>query len=285
MQSINSSLREELIKAERIESFLNSTYPDVSVSTRYLYKTKIRKYMSGNSKADQKKLELLLRQDIKAVKTYRKVFTQFLRFCKTVEQGVETTKQKGEEVMASVDNKLPINDQIRKVPGYQKLVRVFVKDTEHGMDKREILKVFYPIVHNKRTFLSYFYTYLKELDLWDGKDTFFINLASKENNAVENSVESESENTNLVECKNEKSNLDLDNIIESIKSLGLDEDHSESILGILNAEKQKRALAAQQKIINEETDKYLSSLRERGVSELMIDTIRHHLMVTSIITD
>ncbi len=284
MQSINSSLREELIKAERIESFLNSTYPDVSVSTRYLYKTKIRKYMSGNSKADQKKLELLLRQDIKAVKTYRKVFTQFLRFCKTVEQEVETTKQKGEEVMASVDNKLPINDQIRKVPGYQKLVRVFVKDTEHGMDKREILKVFYPIVHNKRTFLSYFYTYLKGLDLWDGKDTFFINLASKENSAVGNNVESESENTNLVECKNEKSNLDLDYIIESIKSLGLDEDHSESILGILNAEKQKRALAAQQKIINEETDKYLSSLRERGVSELMVDTIRHHLTVTSIIT-
>ena len=233
MQNINNSLKEELIKLERIESFLNSTYPDVSISTRNLYKTKIRKYMSGNSKSDQKRFEILLRQDIKAVKAYRKLFNQFLIFCKDREKEIivtpKTNSWEGEVVMVSKNNKLPVNDQIMKIPGYQKLVKVFVRDTEHGMSKKEIVNVFYPIVHNKRTFLSYFYTYLKELNLWDGKDIFFINLSNKENNSV-NDVESESENTNLVECKNEKSNLDLDDIIESIKSLGLDADHSESIL-------------------------------------------------------
>lgn len=287
MQNINNSLKEELIKLERIESFLNSTYPDVSISTRNLYKTKIRKYMSGNSKSDQKRFELLLRQDIKAVKAYRKLFNQFLIFCKDREKEIIVTSKtnllEGEVVMVSKNNRLPVNDQIMKIPGYQKLVKVFVKDIEHGMNKKEIVKVFYPIVHNKRTFLSYFYTYLKELNLWDGKDIFFINLANKENNAV-NDVESRSENTNLVECKNDKLSMDLDDIIESIKSLGLDADHSESILDILNAEKQKRTLEAQQKIINEETDKYFLSLKERGISEMMVDSIHHLLVASNIIS-
>lgn len=288
MQSINTTLKEELIKAERIESFLNSTYPDVSLATRYLYKTKIRKYMSGNSKADQKRLELLLRQNTKAITMYRKLFNQFLIYCKSkeqevVEDRVVNNKTQGESVMESANNQLPINDQLRKIPGYKKLLCVFEKDTRVGMTKKKIVKVFYPLIHNRHTYLSYFYTYLKGLGLWDGKNTYYIKLvdgySTKNTSVIEPEKVEEVENTNIVKRSNGDSSMNLDAIIDGIKALGLSNSNSESILNILNAEKQKRELEAQRNIIVEETEKYILALKKRGIDEEVVEQIKDSIPV------
>ena len=296
MQNINNSLQEEFEKINKIDSFLESVYPNVSIPTKNLYRSKINKYMSGNHKSDSKKLEILLRQNVSAVKSYRKLFSQFLYYCKNKEKEIEFVKTQKQEGVCSMsgktekknldslivtstsncenqdDIKLPINAQIRRIPKYEKLVEVFAKDTKNGMNKKEIVKVFYPIVHNKRTYLSYFYSYLKGLNLWDGKDKFFINLATNIVEDTNNKNNVMVENRSLVKVENKKT-LCLDDIIEGVKSLGLDVSSSDSILQILNDEKQKRELQRQKDIIREETLKYISCLKACGVNEETVNNI------------
>lgn len=287
MQNINSAMQDGLMKIQQIDSFLESTYPHISTPTKNLYRVKLNKYMSGNIRSDKKRLELLLRQDVLAVKAYRKLFNQFLYYCQNRETEGCVKQQKGETVMTEEkktdalvpvplkeDNSLPINTQLRKIPKYEKLVKVFVKDREKGMTKKEIVNVFYPIINNKRTYLSYFYSYLKELDLWDGKDTFYITTAAR-NKTKDTNIETK--NGDSMEATK---TVGLDDVIESVKSLGLDALSSESILQILNNEKQKREMKRQKDILLKETENYISALKVGGLNEDLIKNI-HQSIITN----
>lgn len=277
-------MAEELKKDLLIESFLINMYPDISESTKITYRLKINKYMSGCSVADQYRLTSLLRKEKAAVTAYRKVFTKFISYCKECE-----TNQQLEEVLMA-DNEtttLPVNENLRKIPNYLKLLECFVIDKGAKLSRKDICSVFYPIVKNKHTHLSYFYTYLNKLGLQDGNffklkitkvpDEKDITKDTKKDMEVIMKKESkgskkENNNTKMVKVENTESKKDLciSDVLSYLSKYVENEDSMKMIQEIVDKESYK-------KIIKVEVSKFLNSLRSNNIPDDIVENLDDRL--------